>query len=141
MFLGNDLIREIYSQRQRGKEKNTAFWEGGRFDNWLKLLEKPLLKRNKEDEEEIYYFEHKFKITYADLVVFNVMDGLQEFCGKKFESYMKSHEHLMKHFECIGARPVTSGLLKIQKEEYGWKWFKGRSFEEMREIMGFVDKE
>lgn len=132
----NDIIREIYSLKGKDKDKDVIpFFEGGRFQKWLNVIETPLPKDNK-DKDEIYYFNDK--CCYIDLIVFNLMEGLQDFLGKKFDSYLKDHQTLLKHFKCIGKRDCIQNLLKKQKEELKFKWFAGKAFDKIAEDMQFV---
>jgi len=130
----NDIISEIYSKKGKDKDKDLIpFFEGGRFQKWLNVIETPLPKDNKD---EIYYFNNK--CCYIDLIVFNLMDGLQDLLGKKFDSYFKDHQRLLTHFKCIGKRECIQKLLKKQKEELKYKFFAGKAFDKMAEEMQFV---
>jgi len=136
----NDLCREIYDQRGKDEQSVKAFFEGdgqkpSRFQKWLTILETPLKVNNKEDTNEVYYFNQKF--SYIDLMVFNVFEGLSEHLGKKFDEYTKAYPMLVKHFNCIAQRDSVKTVLAKQKE-LKYEWFSGQAFLDMQKQMGFV---
>eukprot|EP01084_Bolivina_argentea_P201575 344549_1 len=131
----NDIVREVYGLRGKNKDDMVKFFEGGRLQKWLNIIEIPLLQNN-IDNNEIYYFNNK--CSYIDLIVFNTIEGLQALINKKFDKYMESHKVLMKHFKCIGNRDAIKKLLNKQKQELKFKWYSGRSFEQMGQNMEFV---
>eukprot|EP01084_Bolivina_argentea_P175093 303254_1 len=79
----NDILREIYALRARvwtDKQKiNQFFADDGRFEKRLNVIEKPLIGNDDKDATKIFYFENR--CTYIDLIVFNLMDGVQELTG------------------------------------------------------------
>ena len=132
----NDIIREVYGQRGKEKKDLFSFFEGGRFAKWLNLIEIPLKNAKDSEEGNIYYFNGK--MCYIDLIVFNVVEGLNDLLGKKFDAYFKDYTLLLKHFEGVGKRECVAALLKKQKQELKFKWFVGKAFNKIAEEMGFV---
>jgi len=117
----NDLMGEMYGYREKTKKELFQFING-RFQIWLDLLEKPLKRNNSK-----YYFGGK--CCFADLALFNIMDGIEELFGAdSFNKYVVStHEYLVGVYKNLKERESIKRLMTKQDGLYtfapsfGWK--------------------
>ena len=99
---------EMYGYQKASKEKIFEF-VNGRFQIWLDILEKPLKSKNLS-----FYFDGK--CTFADLALFNIMDGVEELFGAdSFDKYVvTTHSYLAKVYNQLKERESIKRLMKKQ---------------------------
>jgi len=109
-----NLMGEMYGYPNSTKEELFEF-VNGRFQVWLDILEKPLKAKN-----GTFYFDER--CTFADLAMFNIMDGIEELFGAdSFEKYVrKTHPYLVKIYEELKQRKAIRQLMAKQAGMYSF---------------------
>ena len=101
--------------------ENIKEYFDNRFSKWMKLLEYPLLR---DGGEYLYYFGNTTEeITFADLAVFNLINGMDEvFPAKYFEKLIgRKHPKLLKLYQNIfNIGSVRRFIRKQEREHMSW---------------------
>ncbi|CAG0892363.1 unnamed protein product [Cyprideis torosa] len=93
-------------------------WKENRLKKWLEIFEALLLRNNPGSQEnvgtDLFFFDNR--ITYADLAVFHVLDGLCFDLG--LERFVKGMSTLLfRFYEQIGKRPNVAAFVKRQRQD------------------------
>eukprot|EP01084_Bolivina_argentea_P071290 129636_1 len=140
----NDLIVEIYyhnysefkganCRRTKITKDEINQWINDRFYRFVNPLEKHLTNGNLE-----YFFDNK--MSYFDLVIFNVMDGLKELFGPKYDDIVaKKCKHLNIHYLKISRHEYVKRLLEQQKDNnVAWFWLPDQSWQRTKLMMEWI---
>ena len=147
----NDLIVEIYhtnytefkGAKCRRKEMSVNEmneWIETRFYRFLNPLEQHLDNLRQIDEMNCEYFFDQ-QLTYFDLMIFNVMDGLNELFAKKYGEIVSDKlPNLHKHYIRLETNNNYIERLMDKKRQNSvvWFWLPDGSWQKTQKMMNWI---
>lgn len=117
----NDILNEFRGKIDDENKITAQKYVQFRLKKWLNVLQYPLKNKKDENKDNIYYFGDK--VTYVDLAVFNIIDGIKDTLSEKlFDDIFKQYPELLAIFNTIGETKQIKQFIEKQKKN-GMAWY------------------